>query len=94
MLWHVIRNRNICNQKFRRQHPIGPFFVDFYCHEALLVIEVDGDIHLIKEIKERDEERQKYIEKLGLRVLRFTNEQVLEEPDKVVKEIEGFFKSC
>ncbi|MBN4062283.1 MAG: hypothetical protein COA57_12145 [Flavobacteriales bacterium] len=90
MLWHILRNRNIGNHKFRRQHPIGPFFADFYCHEALLVIEVDGDIHELKEVKEYDAERQEYIEGLGLTVLRFTNEEVLEEPDRVAEEIEAF----
>ncbi len=93
MMWHMLRDRKISNQKFRRQHPVGPFFVDFYCHEALLVIEVDGDVHLIKEVKDRDEERQEYIENLGLRVLRFTNAEVLDEPDRVVIEIESFLKS-
>lgn len=92
-MWHMLRDRKISNQKFRRQHPVGPFFVDFYCHEALLVIEVDGDVHLIKEVKDRDEERQEYIENLGLRVLRFTNAEVLDEPDRVVIEIESFLKS-
>ena len=56
--------------KFRRQHAIGPFIADFYCHEAALVVEVDGDIHLSQQ--ERDDRRDKYLTEKGLRVVRFT----------------------
>jgi very-short-patch-repair endonuclease len=87
VLWHILRNRKVGKYKFRRQHPVGPFFVDFYCHKVLLVIEVDGKIHELDDVKQYDAERQEYLEALGHTVLRFTNEMVLEEPDKVVGEI-------
>jgi very-short-patch-repair endonuclease len=63
--------------KFRRQHAIGPYFVDFYCVQASLVIEVDGSIHDGQ--VDQDVARQQYLESLGLRVLRFTNDEILRE---------------
>lgn len=74
--------------KFRRQHPIGIYIVDFYCHVLKLVIEVDGSIHSKTEAIEHDERRQKDLEDLGLRVVRFTNDEVELRLEKVIKEIE------
>ena len=70
VLWSRLRAGRLGGFKFRRQHPIGPFVADFYCHEAALVVEVDGDIHLSQ--KERDERRDQYLTEKGLRVVRFT----------------------
>jgi cyclase len=58
LLWKVIRNRQVKGFKFRRQHTIYHFIVDFYCHEAKLIIELDGDIHELKDIKEYDAKRE------------------------------------
>jgi very-short-patch-repair endonuclease len=80
-LWQHLR-LNQLGVKFRRQHAIGPFIVDFYAREARLIIEVDGPIH--KKQKEYDEMRQAYLESLGYRVVRFTNEQVLQNMDAVL----------
>jgi very-short-patch-repair endonuclease len=85
VLWKRIRNRQIVNSKFRRQHPIDRFIVDFYCAEAHLVIEVDGSIH--DYTPDEDALRQAYIESLGLRVLRFTNGEVLQQTDGVIERI-------
>ena len=71
--------------KFRRQHTIDRFIVDFYCTEARLVIEVDGIIH--DDQQEADQLRTEIIESLGLRVLRFTNGEVLQQTDGVVERI-------
>ena len=78
---------------FRRQYVIGDYIVDFYCHKAHLVIELDGSGHFEPEQKEKDKKRTKYLESLGLKVLRFTNlevnrsfRQVCEEIDRCVKE--------
>ena len=90
VLWNILRNRKIAKHKFRRQHPIGPFYADFYCHEALLVIEVDGKIHDRVDVREYDIQRQEYIESLGITVLRFSNESVLEQPAAVVEEVRRF----
>jgi very-short-patch-repair endonuclease len=80
-LWQHLR-LNQLGVKFRRQHAIGPFIVDFYAREARLIIEVDGPIH--EKQKEYDEMRQAYLESLGYRVVRFTNEQVLQNIDAVL----------
>ncbi|MCD4685459.1 MAG: endonuclease domain-containing protein [Anaerolineae bacterium] len=84
-LWQAIRNRQIADAKFRRQHAIERFIVDFYCFEASVIIEVDGAIH--DYTQEEDAIRQEYLESLGLRVLRFSNDEVLGERDAVVDAI-------
>ena len=76
IFWQMVRNRNLLGLKFRRQHPIGPFVADFYCHDLKLVIEIDGDIHELADVKQYDKERESYIKELGLHVLRFKNEDV------------------
>lgn len=70
-LWGYLRT-NPMGLKFRRQHPIGIYVVDFYCHSLKLIIEADGSIHNQKEIQLVDHERQKLLEADGLRVIRFT----------------------
>jgi very-short-patch-repair endonuclease len=90
-LWHYLRGRKVCNAKFRRQHAIERFIVDFLCWEAHLIIEVDGQIHSYTALE--DEIRQEFRESKGFRVIRFTNEQVLHETDKVISQIlEGLAK--
>ena len=79
LLWKELSNRQIFKEKFRRQHPLDIFILDFYCHKYRLAIEIDGDIHLEKDIKEYDEGRTHDLEKLGIRVLRFTNKEVTED---------------
>lgn len=86
-LWQILRNRRIEEMKFRRQHPLGNFVVDFYCHEAKLVIELDGSIHEIPDVKLYDKERQAAIEQLGLTVLRFTNDEIFSDIDNVIHKI-------
>lgn len=85
VLWRRIRKRQILGYKFRRQHTIGKFIVDFFCADAALVIEVDGLIH--DEQEEYDRDREIYLESLGLRVLRFRNEHVLQQIDGVLERI-------
>jgi very-short-patch-repair endonuclease len=75
-LWKILRNGNINGLRFRRQHPLSFYIVDFYCHEIKLVIEVDGDIHRKEEVKKRDEIREAYIRNFGVCVMRFSNEDV------------------
>ena len=74
-LWNLLRNRNL-KYKFRRQHPIDCFIIDFYCAEAKLLIEIDGASHLEKEQQEYDQARTEYLEALGHKVIRFTNDDV------------------
>jgi len=84
-LWQRLRRRHSANLKFRRQHTIDRFIADFYCAEARLVVEVDGPIH--EYTPEEDAIRQEFLESLGLRVIRFTNNKVLGEIDGVVAAI-------
>jgi ATP-dependent DNA helicase RecQ len=85
LLWLALRNGQIGGLKFRRQHPIGPYVVDFYCHNIGLVVEVDGMSHDNK--ISRDAERTKYLEGQSLRILRVTNDDVMRDLDAVTREI-------
>ena len=85
IFWQQVRRNKILGMNFRRQHPINQFIVDFYCHAAKLVIEIDGSIHEIPESKEHDENRSFELEMLGLKVLRFSNDQVQNDMDKVIE---------
>jgi ATP-dependent DNA helicase RecQ len=85
LLWTALRNEQIGGLKFRRQHPIGKYVVDFYCHNIGLVVEVDGMSHDGKIIE--DAERAKYLKEQGLRILRVTNEDVMRDLDAVTREI-------
>jgi len=73
--------------KFRRQHPISIYIVDFYCHKLKLVIEIDGSVHDSEEAKLNDEKRQNDLENLNLTVIRFTNNQVKNEIELVIEKI-------
>jgi very-short-patch-repair endonuclease len=89
VLWKRLRDRNHFKVKFRRQHPLDMFIVDFYCHELGLVVEVDGEIHNLKENLEYDISRQSHLEYLGLTVIRFTNHEVIFGLDTVFTRISG-----
>jgi adenine-specific DNA-methyltransferase len=84
-MWSLLRNRQLVGYKFRRQHPIKNFIVDFACPEKLLAIEVDGGQHA--ERKKEDDERTQFLETQGYRVLRFWNNQVLKETNAVLEVI-------
>jgi valyl-tRNA synthetase len=86
-LWAVLRDRQLQGFKFRRQHPIAPYVVDFYSHEANLVIELDGGQHNEEANQKRDEGRTKYLESKGLTVIRFWNNEVLENMEGVYQAI-------
>src|SRR5580698_3740948 len=92
LLWERIRKNKFGGYRFRAQHPIGKFIVDFYCHEALLAIEIDGDIHLNNIVAERDEGREIEIIKLGIKVVRFTNDEIYNDLDKVALTISGILE--
>ncbi len=88
-LWQLLRNRQIANAKFRRQHPIEGYIADFYCHEHKLVIELDGSQHFTEAGVRKDAQRTQRLNALGVRVLRFNNRQVLMETDAVLQVIYG-----
>ena len=87
VLWKKLRNRKIFSVKFRKQHPIKFYIADFYCHSLKLVIEVDGGVHNNVQTIEHDDARSGELEKLGNKVIRFTNDQVIYDIDSVIKEI-------
>jgi very-short-patch-repair endonuclease len=86
LLWQLLRNRQLLGFKFRRQHQFGDYVADFYCHDSL-VIECDGSIHDQNEQRHHDQNRDAYLISSGLRVLRFTNQQILDDAEMVLKEI-------
>ena len=87
LLWRQLRGKRFNGLKFRRQHPIDRFIVDFYCRAARLVIEVGGSAHDAPEAIAYDEARQQFLEERGLRLLRFSNEQVTNDTESVLQAI-------
>ncbi|MFQ2291754.1 endonuclease domain-containing protein [Aeromonas enteropelogenes] len=85
-LWQVLRAEQL-GVKFRRQQGIGPYIADFYCPERLLVIEVDGDSHFDERGLSHDEQRDAYMARLSLTVLRFSNREVMQNLSGVVVSI-------
>ncbi|MCK4333671.1 endonuclease domain-containing protein [candidate division WOR-3 bacterium] len=86
-LWTCLRNKQLFGFKFRRQHPIGKFIVDFYCHEAKLAIELDGGGHTEPAQAKYDNERTDSLEVEGIRILRFWNTDVLGNLEGVIETI-------
>ncbi len=86
-LWHAVRARRLGGLKFRRQHPIGPYVADFYCAEARLVVEVDGNHHGEPAQVEHDALRDEWMTTQGLNVVRFTVYEVLQNFDAVKDQI-------
>ncbi len=84
-LWYFLKKKNLGGYRFRRQHPINRFIVDFYCHETKLIIELDGSSHADQ--KEYDAIRTAWLEAHGYTVIRFWNNQVMQEIDSVLKSI-------
>ena len=76
-LWQVLRNKQFAGLRFRRQQPIGPYIVDFYCSAARLIIELDGGHHADGSTPARDQVRSRWLEARGYRILRFWNSDIL-----------------
>jgi very-short-patch-repair endonuclease len=85
ILWKQLRSRRFNSFKFRRQRPIGPYIVDFFCRHCLLIVELDGDSHVGNE--ETDAIRQKELEKCGYRMIRFWNSDVYDDLEMVLDTI-------
>ena len=89
-LWSLLRNRQLKGKKFRRQHAIANYVADFYCNESKLVIELDGNFHTMAETKEYDKSRTNLLNELGITVLRFWNEEVIKDPERVLVKISEY----
>jgi len=87
-LWYSLKGKQVLGYKFRRQHGIKTYIVDFYCPELKLAIEADGESHNTEKAKRSDQLRQRQIEKEGVRFLRFTDDEIMGNVDKVVNRIE------
>ncbi len=85
LLWERLKGKQICGIRFRRRHPIFIFIADFYCHEARLVVEIDGEIH--NQQIEYDDGRSAEMEKFFIKIIRFINYEVENEIDEVIESI-------
>jgi very-short-patch-repair endonuclease len=85
LLWSLLRSKQLCGLKFRLQHPIGPFFADFACQSHSIAVELDGEYH--DHVQENDLKRARVLESEGWRVIRFTNDDVLEDAEAVCRSI-------
>jgi very-short-patch-repair endonuclease len=92
LLWANLKSSALDGKKFRRQHSIGPYIADFYCPECRVIIELDGAGHYGVLRQERDDERTRFLEDLGIRVIRFENRQVFENLERVLEVIRAVLR--
>ena len=93
-LWAQLRNRQIGGRKFRRQHSVGDYVLDFYCPQEHLAIELDGAAHDHEKAVQRDQARSRYLESNGIAVLRFENRDVIENLEGVLQTIQQHFATA
>ncbi len=86
-LWRLLRKHKLNGLKFRRQHSIGGYIVDFYCASLKLVIEVDGSVHDTEEAMANDKARYETLQHLGYKIMRIRNSDVFDSPEHVLKRI-------
>ncbi len=91
-LWNELKENNFEGRKFRRQHSIKNYIVDFYCPSERLIIELDGQVHLNPTADEKDRKREEELEEMGFTVIRFENKMVFESLDSVLMEIRKKFR--
>jgi len=89
-LWEVLKNKDAIGYRFRRQHPLGHYILDFYNHKLKLCIEVDGEYHEYQEQKEHDMERDEFLKFNGITVIRFKNQEVENNLKSVIGDINKF----
>lgn len=92
VFWGLVK-QYFPNYRFKRQHPISQYIADFYCHKLKLVIEIDGSIHQTKEIKNNDALRDKFMQSLNLKIIRFTNDEVCKNSELVIEKIKLLIES-
>lgn len=93
LLWLKLKGKGLEGYKFRRQYSVNNFVVDFYCPKLRLAIEIDGDSHFVEGADVTDKERQAIIESFGISFLRFTNKEIYENLDGILKQIMEYIKS-
>ena len=93
ILWEMLRDRRFLNLKFRRQHQIGDYIADFYCHEKQLVIELDGSIHRRSDVQKKDQQRDASLKSLGFNIVRIPNALVINQPEQVLNQLAESFPS-
>ena len=86
-LWALLRNKQLNGKKFRRQHAIAGYVADFYCHESKLIIELDGNFHKNIDVKASDRARTALLNEMGITVLRFWNNELINDSQKVLQTI-------
>ena len=91
-LWKHLKGSQLADRKFRRQHSVGLFVLDFYCPSERLAVEIDGEIHDSPDVRIHDEERQRAIETLDIRIIRFQNIEILQNISQVLSTIQEHFK--
>lgn len=90
-LWRLLKGKQIANLKFRRQHSVGPYILDFFCPELMLAVELDGEFHTTTDAQIHDEEREDYLfKKHHIHILRFENRVVFENAEIILQLIEEF----
>ena len=87
LLWKILRNRRLLGLKFRRQQPAGPYTLDFYCHDCKLCVELDGGQHYTSEGQQEDKDRTAFLATRGIRIIRFSNLDVLQNIEGVLLKI-------
>jgi len=85
LLWNELQNKKLFGYKFRNQHPIFRYILDFYCHKCLLAVEIDGDIHKLR--RDYDDYRDNYLLSIGIKTLRFTNHDVINNMNDILGDI-------
>ena len=93
LLWLALKSRKLRGRKFRRQHSVGNFILDFYCPSEKLCIELDGIHHYTTTGKFRDKEKTGYLNSSGIRVIRFENQLIHDDLNFVLNTIQGYFKN-
>jgi len=88
LLWTNLKNSQLAGKKFRRQHSIGPFIVDFYCPECRVAVELDGDGHMTETGTEADQKRTEFLKRFNVTVFRFENKEVFDDLEGVLETIQ------
>ena len=87
MLWKHLRGKQVDGYRFRQQHGFGPYILDFYCPSLRLCIELDGSVHLLDDVKQKDEDRTEFLVNNKIHVLRFKNEEIENNINQVINKI-------